>query len=143
MSSRSTSSLFLRLSNPVPNARIPGRRISCRAAVSLRFQFWNGHEIPRGVFYLFPGLPGLKGTRPLAASRVLHSRTKNRIFNRFSLLHLEAPGRVSSPPPPPSLFPLSLCLSSKFPRYPSFMSRTLKRNMNGLRAPVRYTLGGK
>jgi len=148
MSSRSTSSLFLRLSNSVPNARIPGRRISCRAAVSLRFQFWNGHEIPR-VFYLFPGLPGLKGTRPLAASRVLHSRTKNRIFNRFSLLHLEAPGRVSSSLLSSSLslslslFPLSLCPSSKFPRYPSFMSRTLKRNMNGLRAPVRHTLGGK
>jgi len=97
-----------------------GRRISCRAAVSLRFQFWNGHEIPR-VFYLFPGLPGLKGTRPLAASRVLHSRTKNRIFNRFSLLHLEAPGRVSSSLLSPSLslslspFPLSLVEISSLP----------------------------
>lgn len=37
-----------------------------------------------------------------------------------------------------------LVVSSKFPRYSSFMSRTLKRNMNGLRAlPVRYTPEGK
>lgn len=59
------------------------------------------------------------------------SRTKNRIFNRFSLLHLEQhPGRRAA-------------LPSKFPRYSSFMSRTLTRNMNGLRAAVRYTTEGK
>lgn len=70
----------------------------------------------------------LKAHAPLSGG----SRTKNRIFNRFSLLHLEQhPGRRRA------AFP------SKFPRYPSFMSRTLKRNMNGLSAPVRYTTEGK
>lgn len=53
-----------------------------------RFQFWNGCEIPRGVFYLFLGPRIARRKAPCArASRSQHplSRTKSRIFNRFSL----------------------------------------------------------
>jgi len=137
VSSRSTSSLFLRFGRAHSGATnfMPSRGLPL-------FQFWNGHEIPRGVFYLFPSLPGLKGTRPPLAFSTRGQRIVFLTASRYctskhrggSLLFLSLSLSLSR---------LSLCLPPKFPRYPTFMSRTLKRNMNGLRAPVSYTLGGK
>lgn len=93
---------------------------------SLSSNFGMDTKFPAAFFIYFSASQLRERTRVLR--RIGLPRTKNRIFNRFSLLHLEHRGGSSL---------------SKFPRYSSFMSRTLKRNMNGLRAPVRYTPEGK
>lgn len=106
-----------------PNSILPSAfRVRSKHERLPQFQFWNGHEIPRGLFYLFLGIPTKSARASFGGSGF--SREQRIVFLTASRYCTLSTGEA---------------LVSKFPRYPSFMSRTLKRNMNGLRAPVRYT----